>query len=184
MNCDVDKATEALEYEFWRRWSNGKVGEWAELVKEFAGWWMGQVLHQGLLQGQEPVGVAVLWGRRLVSTMSWWRLSSNPRSQHPLTPPHSTLALAALKVSLQSTVFYCWGRPLWFGRNIHFRFISSLYVLAPLTRRPDDALVSLRYRSRAITASMTDVRVVSLRLFLTHAVGCPRMRMKHWASWP
>ena len=27
---------------------------------------------------------------------------------------------------------------------------------------------------------MADVRVDSLRLFLTHAVGCPRMRMKHW----
>ena len=30
----------------------------------------GQVLHRDLLQGQEPVGVAVLWGQRLVSTMS------------------------------------------------------------------------------------------------------------------
>ena len=29
---------------------------------------MGQVLHWGLLQGQEPVGVAVVWGRRLEST--------------------------------------------------------------------------------------------------------------------
>ena len=38
------------------------------------------------------------------------------------------------------------------------------------------------YRCRAITESMTDVRVDSLRLFLTHAVGCPRMRMKHWAG--
>ena len=31
----------------------------------------GEVLHRGRLQGREPVGVAVLWGRRLVSTMSW-----------------------------------------------------------------------------------------------------------------
>ena len=35
---------------------------------------MGQVLHRGRLQGCEPVGVAVLLGRRLVSTMSWRRL--------------------------------------------------------------------------------------------------------------
>ena len=34
---------------------------------------MRQVLQQGLLQGREPVGVAGLWGRRLVSTISWRR---------------------------------------------------------------------------------------------------------------
>ena len=34
----------------------------------------GTDLTSGLLQGQEPVGVAVLWGRRLVSTTSWRRL--------------------------------------------------------------------------------------------------------------
>ena len=31
MSCDVGKATEGLEKELWRRWSDGKVGEWAEL---------------------------------------------------------------------------------------------------------------------------------------------------------
>ena len=31
MSCDVDKATEGLENELWRRWSDGKVREWAEL---------------------------------------------------------------------------------------------------------------------------------------------------------
>ena len=74
-------------------------------------------------------------------------LSSNPDTPPVSTsvnPPHSTLALAALKVSLQSTVFYCWGRPLWSGQNIHFRFVSSLCVLATLTRGPDDTLVSVR----------------------------------------
>ena len=34
---------------------------------------MGQVLHRGLLQGPEPVGVGGLWVQRLVSTMSWRR---------------------------------------------------------------------------------------------------------------
>ena len=29
MSCDVGKATEWLENELWRRWSDGKVGEWA-----------------------------------------------------------------------------------------------------------------------------------------------------------
>ena len=32
MSCDVGKATEALENELWLRWSDGKVGEWAELI--------------------------------------------------------------------------------------------------------------------------------------------------------
>ena len=34
----------------------------------------GAGLTSGLLQGREPIGVAVLWGQRLVSTMSWRRL--------------------------------------------------------------------------------------------------------------
>ena len=29
MNCDVGKATEGLENELWRRWSDAQVGEWA-----------------------------------------------------------------------------------------------------------------------------------------------------------
>ena len=29
MSCDVGKATEVLENELWRRWNDGKVGEWA-----------------------------------------------------------------------------------------------------------------------------------------------------------
>ena len=32
MSCDVGKKTEGLENEVWRRWSDGKVGEWAELI--------------------------------------------------------------------------------------------------------------------------------------------------------
>ena len=32
MNCDVGEATEGLENELWRRWSDGKFGEWAELI--------------------------------------------------------------------------------------------------------------------------------------------------------
>ena len=32
MNCDVGEATKGLENELWRRWSDGKVGEWAELI--------------------------------------------------------------------------------------------------------------------------------------------------------
>ena len=34
---------------------------------------MGQVLHRGLLQGRELVGVVGLWVRRLVSAISWRR---------------------------------------------------------------------------------------------------------------
>ena len=29
MSCDVGKATDGLENELWRRWSDGKIGEWA-----------------------------------------------------------------------------------------------------------------------------------------------------------
>ena len=32
MSCDVGKAMEGLENELWCRWSDGKVGEWAELI--------------------------------------------------------------------------------------------------------------------------------------------------------
>ena len=32
MSCDVGKATEGLENELWRRWSDGNVGKWAELI--------------------------------------------------------------------------------------------------------------------------------------------------------
>ena len=32
MNCDVGKATEGLDNQLWRWWSDGKVGEWAELI--------------------------------------------------------------------------------------------------------------------------------------------------------
>ena len=54
-------------------------------------------------------------------------LSSNPDTSpvsKSFNPPHSTLAPAVLKVSIQSALFYCWGRPLQFGQNIHFHFIS------------------------------------------------------------
>ena len=30
MSCDVGQATEGLENELWRRWSDSKVGEWAD----------------------------------------------------------------------------------------------------------------------------------------------------------
>ena len=32
MNCDVGEATEGLKNELCRRWSDGKVGEWAKLI--------------------------------------------------------------------------------------------------------------------------------------------------------
>ena len=32
MSCDVGKATEGLENELWGRWSDGKVGEWVQLI--------------------------------------------------------------------------------------------------------------------------------------------------------
>ena len=39
--CDVGKAKKGLENELWRRWSNERVGEWAETyVKRRKGWRM------------------------------------------------------------------------------------------------------------------------------------------------
>ena len=32
MSCDIGKVTEGLENELWHRWSDRKVGEWAELI--------------------------------------------------------------------------------------------------------------------------------------------------------
>ena len=32
MSCDVRKAMEGLENELWRRWNDGKVGEWTLLI--------------------------------------------------------------------------------------------------------------------------------------------------------
>ena len=32
MSCDLSKATEGLKNELWCRWSDGKVGEWADLI--------------------------------------------------------------------------------------------------------------------------------------------------------
>ena len=66
--------------------------------------------------------------------------SSNPDTPTASTsidPPNSTLTSAALKVSTHSLLFYCWGRPWWFGRKLtfSFRFISICL---------SDALVCLR----------------------------------------
>ena len=39
--CDVREAKEGLENELWRKWRNGRVGEWAvTLVKRWNGWRM------------------------------------------------------------------------------------------------------------------------------------------------
>ena len=53
-------------------------------------------------------------------------------------------ALAALKNFASVSCILLLRKATVIGRNIHFRFVSSLYVLATLTHGPDDALVSLR----------------------------------------
>ena len=80
------------------------------------------------------------------------KLHTNLSSNHDTTPvsisvnPHiPSSPRRHLKISLQSPAFYCWGRPMWFGWNIHFCFVSSLYDLVMLICGPVDALVSLRY---------------------------------------
>ena len=71
-----------------------------------------------------------------------WNCIPTPPVSTSLNSPNSTLTSVTLKVSTQSLLFYCWGRPLWSGRNISF--VSSLYVLVTLTLRPDYTLACLR----------------------------------------
>ena len=72
-------------------------------------------------------------------------ITTHPRSQYPLTPPHSTLTSAALKnfASVSCILLLRKATVIWPKYSFSFSF-SSLYVLATLTRGPDDALVSLR----------------------------------------
>ena len=43
--CDVGEATEGLENELWRRWSDWKLGEWAELIQDILGSILGNTLE-------------------------------------------------------------------------------------------------------------------------------------------
>ena len=61
--------------------ATGRSGFWIGEVGTGAGervdcMGVGQVLHRDLLQGREPLGVAGLWGWRLLSKVSWQRLGS------------------------------------------------------------------------------------------------------------
>ena len=77
-------------------------------------------------------------------------LHINTSSNHDTPPdstsvnPHSTLALAALTISSQSLLFYCWGKPRCFGQKSSLIFVSSVCVLATPTCGPDDTIVCLR----------------------------------------
>ena len=101
---------------------------------------MGQVLQWGLLQGREPVGVAGLWGWRLVSTISWRRFAESDRRRFDKILGgwiRGEDVEAFSKDPRKTTMIY--------PKVYHFRFVSSLYVLVMLTHRPDDAIVCLRY---------------------------------------
>ena len=54
------------------------------------------------------------------------RASSGPRVSVAKTYRWNETKINISAIS-QSTVFFCWGRPLWFGRNIHFCFISICF---------------------------------------------------------
>ena len=80
------------------------------------------------------------------------KLQTNLSSNHDTTPvsisvnpPHSTLTSVALKnfASVPRILLLRKATVIWL-KYIHFRFVSSLYVLATLTRGLDDTLVSLK----------------------------------------
>ena len=78
------------------------------------------------------------------------KLHTNLSSNHDTTPvsisvnpPHCTLASAAFKKYRFNLLYSTAEEGHWDLPEI-FIFVSSLYVLATLTCRPDDALVSLR----------------------------------------
>ena len=57
MSCDIGKATEELENEMWRRWRDGKVGEWAEKASK------------GCLEIEKSFGTAL-------KSKFWWPMMS------------------------------------------------------------------------------------------------------------
>ena len=74
--CDVGEAKEGLENELWRRWSNGRVGEWAETyVKRGKGWRMSCDVGKAT-EGLENE----LW--RGWSDEKGWRMSRAPSYSH------------------------------------------------------------------------------------------------------
>ena len=55
MNCDIGEATEGLENELWRRWSEGRVGEWAVMqVKWQKAWRMSSAMAITMSSAHSP----------------------------------------------------------------------------------------------------------------------------------
>ena len=80
MSCDVGKATEGLENELWRRWSDGKVEEWEKLCS-FSNPSVALPTSQLILQtfrcftyvtAHSPTLLSLLLRHRLFTYVTWW----------------------------------------------------------------------------------------------------------------
>ena len=84
-------------------------------------------------------------------------LSSNPNTfpvSTSIKPPNSSLAPAVLKVLIQSALFYCWGRPLCLGRNIHFCFVFISICLSGVHPR-----AQRRSRQSKVSAALSSFHI-------------------------
>ena len=101
MGCDVDKATEGLENELWRRWTNVKVGEWAELAFPSS-----QLILQPFrcftyVIAQSPTLPSLLLRHRLFTYVTWRAAHGRYSSEEPrpkrLLPEYSAEGLVVSK---------------------------------------------------------------------------------------
>ena len=107
--CDVGEAKEGLENELWRRWSNGRVGEWAvTYAKRRKGCRISCDLGQVTERSKETRSSDGVWARPEVMSQAKYALETGPRIleyfnrllgvQEPL-PKHDILGLPRFVVN-------------------------------------------------------------------------------------
>ena len=122
MSCDVGKATEGLENELRRRWSDGKVGEWALLIiKPFR--------HFTYVTTHSPILPSLYLRHRSFSNTS----VASPMSQHILQPLFRFSYVTGSSLtspcepplhSIQVSYSKCWV-----NLTVHCTIISSVLIL-------------------------------------------------------
>ena len=71
MSCDVGKATEGLGNELWLRWSDGKVGEWAELIDIYSRAHSPTLPSLTYVTAHSPTHLSLLLRHRLFTYITW-----------------------------------------------------------------------------------------------------------------